>query len=53
MEVMHETTRERLPVTFRKCLVLLEVCETLRERFRKARNKVVHVASWNADGCKV
>jgi hypothetical protein len=46
MEVIHETTRERVPVTFSKHPVLLQVCENLRERFRKARNKIVHVGKY-------
>jgi hypothetical protein len=42
LEVIHESTKNRLPVTFQKHMMLLEVCETLRESFRRARNKIVH-----------
>jgi hypothetical protein len=42
LEVIHESTRNRLPVTFQKHTVLLELCETLRESFRRPRNKIVH-----------
>jgi hypothetical protein len=41
-EVIHESTKTKLPVTFLKYPVLLEVSETLRESFRRARNKIVH-----------
>jgi hypothetical protein len=42
LEVIHESTKGKLPVTFQKHMVLLEVCETLREGFRRGRNKIVH-----------
>ena len=42
LEVIHESTKTRLPVTFQKYPVLLEVSETLRESFRRGRNKIVH-----------
>jgi hypothetical protein len=43
LEVIHESTKTKLPATFQKYPVLLEVSETLRESFRRARNKIVHL----------
>jgi hypothetical protein len=48
LEVVHESTRTKRPKTFRQYPDLLEVCESLRERLRKARNKVVHVGKYGA-----
>jgi len=42
LELIHESTKMKLPATFRNYPVLLEVSETLRESFRRARNKIVH-----------
>lgn len=46
LDVIHESTNKGLPVTFQKYPVLLEVCETLRESFRRARNKIVHTGKY-------
>jgi hypothetical protein len=42
LEVIHESTQNRLPVTFQKYPALLEVSDSLKESFRRARNKIVH-----------
>ena len=42
LEVIHESTRNRSPVTLQQYPALLEICESLRESFRRARNKIVH-----------
>ena len=42
LEVIHDSTEKKMPITFRKYPVLLELSESLRESFRVARNKIVH-----------
>ena len=51
LEVIHESTKKKLPVTFQKHMVLLEICETLRESFRPARNKIVHGGKYGVWAC--
>lgn len=46
LEVVHESTRTKRPKTFREFPDLLEVCESLRESLRRARNKIVHVGKY-------
>jgi hypothetical protein len=46
LEVIHKSTRDKSPITLQRYPALLEVCEMLRESFRRARNKIVHTGSY-------